>query len=128
MDVRRTVSTLRRSQAETSVRIKLIRIDTDALPVNSNETQLDSVPNRAPRPVLPLSRLVSPAPDPLPVKFSKLFSFHNIREPFFSVRKGYKLAFLVSWPLFLGDRKSTRLNSSHGYISYAVFCLKKKKR
>src|SRR2546422_1683965 len=27
----------------------------------------------------------------------------------------------------LQDRKSTRLNSSHGYISYAVFCLKKKK-
>src|SRR6266436_7532186 len=30
----------------------------------------------------------------------------------------------VSW----SDRKSTRLNSSHGYISYAVFCLKKKKK
>src|SRR2546422_4909673 len=29
--------------------------------------------------------------------------------------------------LCLEDRKSTRLNSSHGYISYAVFCLKKKK-
>src|SRR5256884_4428343 len=29
----------------------------------------------------------------------------------------------LSWQL---DRKSTRLNSSHGYISYAVFCLKKK--
>src|SRR2546422_2726987 len=29
---------------------------------------------------------------------------------------------------FTGDRKSTRLNSSHGYISYAVFCLKKKKK
>src|SRR2546429_884017 len=28
----------------------------------------------------------------------------------------------------LQDRKSTRLNSSHGYISYAVFCLKKKKK
>ena len=28
--------------------------------------------------------------------------------------------------LVLVDRKSTRLNSSHGYISYAVFCLKKK--
>src|SRR5687768_18252026 len=28
----------------------------------------------------------------------------------------------------LPDRKSTRLNSSHGYISYAVFCLKKKRR
>src|SRR2546429_1111894 len=34
------------------------------------------------------------------------------------------------WLAFLSsrqDRKSTRLNSSHGYISYAVFCLKKKK-
>src|SRR2546422_2138293 len=30
-------------------------------------------------------------------------------------------------PLGVLDRKSTRLNSSHGYISYAVFCLKKKK-
>src|SRR2546429_2029622 len=29
--------------------------------------------------------------------------------------------------LYQKDRKSTRLNSSHGYISYAVFCLKKKK-
>src|SRR5687768_17850489 len=28
--------------------------------------------------------------------------------------------------LYPADRKSTRLNSSHGYISYAVFCLKKK--
>src|SRR5216684_8308228 len=35
------------------------------------------------------------------------------------------------WPTAVAatcpDRKSTRLNSSHGYISYAVFCLKKKK-
>src|SRR5256884_218755 len=31
-------------------------------------------------------------------------------------------------PVGGGDRKSTRLNSSHGYISYAVFCLKKKKK
>src|SRR5689334_24605478 len=30
-------------------------------------------------------------------------------------------------PLEVGDRKSTRLNSSHSSISYAVFCLKKKK-
>src|SRR3712207_8837737 len=47
------------------------------------------------------------------------------------------LALLTPWPLkFLiddvlrvdqGDRKSTRLNSSHANISYAVFCLKKKK-
>src|SRR2546430_2945936 len=31
------------------------------------------------------------------------------------------------WPWFALDRKSTRLNSSHSQISYAVFCLKKKK-
>src|SRR2546422_6029354 len=47
----------------------------------------------------------------------------------------FYLVFPLSWSLavfcllhqFLSDRKSTRLNSSHGYISYAVFCLKKKK-
>src|SRR2546429_5298021 len=32
----------------------------------------------------------------------------------------------LSLAVVFGDRKSTRLNSSHGYISYAVFCLKKK--
>src|SRR2546429_9841966 len=32
------------------------------------------------------------------------------------------------YPAAYVDRKSTRLNSSHGYISYAVFCLKKKKK
>src|SRR5205809_6172212 len=35
---------------------------------------------------------------------------------------------VTSTPRTEGDRKSTRLNSSHGYISYAVFCLKKKKK
>src|SRR2546422_7925731 len=35
---------------------------------------------------------------------------------------------VVAFLAFKGDRKSTRLNSSHGYISYAVFCLKKKKK
>src|SRR2546429_4207631 len=34
---------------------------------------------------------------------------------------------LQLWGVSYIDRKSTRLNSSHGYISYAVFCLKKKK-
>src|SRR2546430_8014463 len=33
----------------------------------------------------------------------------------------------VGWLRLLADRKSTRLNSSHSQISYAVFCLKKKK-
>src|SRR2546429_5069648 len=36
-----------------------------------------------------------------------------------------QMNFLTLLPL-VADRKSTRLNSSHGYISYAVFCLKKK--
>src|SRR2546422_5228620 len=34
----------------------------------------------------------------------------------------------LQWQERTTDRKSTRLNSSHGYISYAVFCLKKKKK
>src|SRR3989442_7602530 len=34
---------------------------------------------------------------------------------------------VVGWDFTTGDRKSTRLNSSHVRISYAVFCLKKKK-
>src|SRR2546429_3388605 len=38
-----------------------------------------------------------------------------------------KCSLKKSQQLRLLDRKSTRLNSSHGYISYAVFCLKKKK-
>src|SRR2546422_11751649 len=36
--------------------------------------------------------------------------------------------YLRDSPVTEADRKSTRLNSSHGYISYAVFCLKKKKK
>src|SRR2546422_4751825 len=36
--------------------------------------------------------------------------------------------FCRTWGGVGGDRKSTRLNSSHGYISYAVFCLKKKNK
>src|SRR5258707_5411115 len=33
----------------------------------------------------------------------------------------------IAWIIYFRDRKSTRLNSSHANISYAVFCLKKKK-
>src|SRR2546429_2396724 len=40
----------------------------------------------------------------------------------------HQLAGAAEVAAFRQDRKSTRLNSSHGYISYAVFCLKKKKR
>src|SRR2546422_1714629 len=48
-----------------------------------------------------------------------------------NVRKGLALlrqAVARNSKEYEADRKSTRLNSSHGYISYAVFCLKKKKK
>src|SRR2546422_3703562 len=41
---------------------------------------------------------------------------------------GLRLDRRTELPRKAADRKSTRLNSSHGYISYAVFCLKKKKK
>src|SRR2546429_1015481 len=41
--------------------------------------------------------------------------------------EGAKIAENGGVTVIMEDRKSTRLNSSHGYISYAVFCLKKKK-
>src|SRR3712207_7561641 len=43
---------------------------------------------------------------------------------FFLVLVGFAITWVAS--VILGDRKSTRLNSSHANISYAVFCLKKK--
>src|SRR3989449_8265818 len=42
--------------------------------------------------------------------------------------KGERLVGQIAKRQAITDRKSTRLNSSHGYISYAVFCLKKKKK
>src|SRR2546426_7182986 len=46
------------------------------------------------------------------------------------VTGGFATAFKLGerWAVGVGDRKSTRLNSSHLVISYAVFCLKKKKK
>src|SRR2546422_5377215 len=52
---------------------------------------------------------------------------HQLEAPF---GDGWEAEILRHDLALLGefrDRKSTRLNSSHGYISYAVFCLKKKK-
>ena len=59
---------------------------------------------------------------PLSLSFSLSFS---LSLSLFLLRL---LLLLLLLGLLIGlDRKSTRLNSSHGYISYAVFCLKKKK-
>src|SRR5206468_9534807 len=49
------------------------------------------------------------------------------REPDFHRASGHETERNASRAGGLGDRKSTRLNSSHDQISYAVFCLKKKK-
>src|SRR5690349_24248652 len=48
--------------------------------------------------------------------------------PFFTGRDARDLETLVDEVYVHQDRKSTRLNSSHVEISYAVFCLKKKKK
>src|SRR2546422_6349748 len=50
----------------------------------------------------------------------------SIQDSALAVPAGKTLS-LVGGDVHITDRKSTRLNSSHGYISYAVFCLKKKK-
>src|SRR5216684_8310807 len=69
------------------------------------------------------------------------FFFLMIRRPPRSTLFPYTTLFRSGQPHYLAgrfhrftlrqkrvDRKSTRLNSSHGYISYAVFCLKKKNK
>src|SRR5438552_16663669 len=58
---------------------------------------------------------------PYTTLFRSLFRHSRARQP--DRRLG-----LGSVPADLADRKSTRLNSSHQIISYAAFCLKKKKR
>ena len=50
--------------------------------------------------------------------------YGNVYEKDLTLKVALKLGKLIEEGM-PGDRKSTRLNSSHGYISYAVFCLKK---
>src|SRR3712207_7199997 len=66
-----------------------------------------------------------PLHDALPI--SSCISSHSESE---NTTRRSPLASLISLPppSRYGDRKSTRLNSSHANISYAVFCLKKKKK
>src|SRR5256884_4568556 len=73
--------------------------------------------------------------DALPISFASQHRRHANRR--FSVNpksrrcrssdRIYALSSVARIAVAPQDRKSTRLNSSHGYISYAVFCLKKKK-
>src|SRR5258708_33723451 len=54
--------------------------------------------------------------------YTTLFRSSERLEPSY----GQRTLALVVWAPMMADRKSTRLNSSHQIISYAVFCLKKK--
>ena len=66
---------------------------------------------------------------PLIFKDDKLVGHIDIYNPQTQLLKdNNNITILFYGPqCYISDRKSTRLNSSHGYISYAVFCLKKKK-
>src|SRR3989449_3955436 len=52
---------------------------------------------------------------------------HQDAARYDQAERDYERAVAIMDQVSGSDRKSTRLNSSHGYISYAVFCLKKKK-
>src|SRR3712207_8333629 len=62
------------------------------------------------------------AATPTPPDEDTVISFDRVSV----IRGGNFLLRNLSWQVELEDRKSTRLNSSHANISYAVFCLKKK--
>src|SRR2546429_7062091 len=55
---------------------------------------------------------------------AEILGYHESMDEWGSQHVGTRIRVLER--LKGADRKSTRLNSSHGYISYAVFCLKKK--
>src|SRR5687768_18292427 len=59
----------------------------------------------------------------LPLRGLRSANSLYIKRPFSCTHNRFMPAIFTD-----ADRKSTRLNSSHGYISYAVFCLKKKKK
>ena len=65
--------------------------------------------------------------DALPIHLYDALRYGIMSRPRFSIFD-YDPMGRPSSSMPMADRKSTRLNSSHGYISYAVFCLKKKKK
>src|SRR2546430_13706977 len=60
--------------------------------------------------------------------YTTLFRSHIQKVQYDPVRDLSYIATYMTYDFVLADRKSTRLNSSHSQISYAVFCLKKKKK
>ena len=67
----------------------------------------------------------------LPITKEKAWEFLSSPKNLKTITQDYMGFNILSGadrPMFSGDRKSTRLNSSHGYTSYAVICLKKKNK
>src|SRR5690606_41512935 len=89
---------------------------------------LHSFPTRRSSDLLGSSGAAVPFALPVPVDGAQRSFPHG--RPLQSVRllRGAARRILRTGPARRGDRKSTRLNSSHVKISYAVFCLKKKRR
>src|SRR3712207_8857644 len=63
---------------------------------------------------------------PAATKFYEALEADNSREFWHANKQTYGACVRAPMEELLADRKSTRLNSSHANISYAVFCLKKK--
>src|SRR5947209_9787667 len=66
--------------------------------------------------------------DALPIWSRRVGKRTSARNPLRSSPKALDITGTTASALNITDRKSTRLNSSHANISYAVFCLKKKKK
>src|SRR5699024_12558450 len=79
----------------------------DALPISNNERFLN--------------KFLLQAAYLFPVQSEKDYVFHLLH-----IRACLRIIHRPIWQVLSSDRKSTRLNSSHVSISYAVFCLKKK--
>src|SRR2546426_7904420 len=80
-------------------------------------------------PAVSRSHIHSKRPSQRPGTAVSLSAPADPRYPLSSRFSSLKKRQSVPWAIiFCGDRKSTRLNSSHLVISYAVFCLKKKKK
>src|SRR5256884_4947486 len=103
-------------QAEDGIRdVAVTGVQTCALPISNYVMLLLGQPMHA----YDLDRLAGPALDVRPAREGEHLRTLDGEERVFDSD-----AVLVC---DAADRKSTRLNSSHGYISYAVFCLKKKR-
>src|SRR5690554_7322524 len=77
----------------------------------------------------PHSRLTSPSPRPRTDPHrTGWYDKQGTSMTIAHTSRGLAAFALAALPLAIQDRKSTRLNSSHVRISYAVFCLKKKKK